>query len=92
MVTVTVAATGLALATFTELVTAHVAGLTAPEGIVVTAHVKLTVPVNPPLGDTLMVDVLPVVAPAATVMFPPLLSAKLGAVVTVTVFDPEAVR
>jgi hypothetical protein len=78
VVTVTVAATGLALATFTELVTPHVAGLTAPDGMVVTAQVRLTVPVNPPLGDTLMVDVFPVVAAAAMEMFPPLLSVKLG--------------
>lgn len=47
---------------------AQVAGLLAAVGL--TAQVRATVPVKPPEGVTLMVEVLPVVAPAATVMAP----------------------
>jgi hypothetical protein len=89
--TVNVAATAVALITFTELVTPHVAGVEAPEGMVVTAQLRLTMPVNPPLGVTEIDEVLPVEAPAAKLRLPPLLRPKLGAEVTVTVFDPEAV-
>ena len=78
VVTVTVAVTAVALTTLTELVTPQVAGLTAPDGMVVTAQLRLTMPVNPPLGVTLMVDVLPEVAPAAMEMLPLLPSVKLG--------------
>jgi hypothetical protein len=43
----------------------HVAGLVAPLGLPVTAQVRSTVEVNEPLiGATVMVDVLPLVAPA----------------------------
>ena len=41
----------------------HVAGLVAPDGPL-TAQVRPTAPVNPPEGVTVIVDVLPVVAPA----------------------------
>lgn len=35
--------------------------------VVVTAHTRFTFPVNPPEGVTVMVEVLPVVAPGAIV-------------------------
>lgn len=54
----------------TEGVTAQVAGLAAPAGFVVKAQPRATAPVRPPDGVTVLVDVLPVVAPAATVMVP----------------------
>jgi hypothetical protein len=76
----------------TELVTPQVAGLVAPAGIVVTAQETLTVPVNPFDGVTVIVAVLPVADAAANEILPPLVRPKLGAVVTVTVFDPDAVR
>ena len=41
----------------------QVTGLVAPAGCVVTEQARLTVPVSPPEGVTVMVDVLPVVAP-----------------------------
>jgi hypothetical protein len=84
VVTVTVALAGPAPVTFTELVTPQVAGLTAPVGMVVTAQERLTVPVKPFVGLAEIDEVLPVVAPAAKVMLPPLLRVKLGAGVTVT--------
>lgn len=43
----------------------------------VTAQLNATEPVKPPIGVTVMVEVLPVVAPAFTVMLPLLLRAKL---------------
>jgi hypothetical protein len=44
----------------------HVGRLVAPDGLAVTAHVKLTVPVKPAAaGVTAMVEVFPVVAPGA---------------------------
>jgi hypothetical protein len=75
-----------------EGVTAQVAGLTAPVGIVVTAQVRPTDPVNPFEGVTVIVDVFPVVALASTLMLPLLVRPKLGvgAAVTVTVFVPVA--
>jgi hypothetical protein len=48
----------------------HVTGLVAPLGEVVTAQLRSTAPVNPPAGVTLIVEVLPVVAPWVTTMFP----------------------
>ena len=43
-----------------------------------TAQVSPTIPVNPPIGDTVMVEVLFVVAPAVPMlMFPLLVTAKL---------------
>ena len=64
----------------------HVAGLVAPVGPA-TAHVRLTAPVNPFDGVAVIVDVLPVVAPAVMLMLPLLVRAKLetGAVLTVTI-------
>lgn len=64
----------------------HVTGLVAPVGPA-TAQVRSTAPVNPFDGVAVMVDVLPVVAPAVMLRFPLLVRAKLetGAVATVTV-------
>jgi hypothetical protein len=63
----------------------------APEGLEVIAAVSATLPLNPPVGITVMVEVFPVVAPGETVTVAPLI-AKFGftGVVTVTVFDPDA--
>jgi hypothetical protein len=64
----------------------HVAGPLAAIGL--TAQLKLTAPLNPFDPVALIVDVLPVIAPGLTVMFPLLLRAKLGfttTAVTVTV-------
>lgn len=55
----------------------HVAGLVALEGVVVTAQARLTVPVNEFVGVTVMVAVLPLVAPGTKLMLPLLLSEKL---------------
>ena len=54
----------------------HVAGLVAPEGPI-TAQVSPTAPLNPFDGETVIVDVLPVVAPATRLMLPLLLSRKV---------------
>ena len=48
----------------------QVRGLAAPAGAVVTAQVRFTVLLNPPDGVTVIVDVLPDVAPAFTVIAP----------------------
>jgi hypothetical protein len=57
-----------------------VGGSVAPDGLDATAAVRVTLPVNSPLGITVMVVVLPVVAPGELmVMAPPLVSVKLGA-------------
>ena len=49
----------------------------APAGLDVIVAVSATLPVNPPLGVTVIVDWLPVFAPGATVTAVPLI-AKLG--------------
>jgi hypothetical protein len=41
-------------------------GAKAPLGLVVSAAVRATLPVKPPVGVTVIVEVLPVVAPGAT--------------------------
>jgi hypothetical protein len=68
----------------------HVAGLVAPVGLA-TTQVRLTAPVNPFDGVAVIVDVLPVVAPAVMLMLPLLVRAKLGsdavATATVTALD-----
>jgi len=63
----------------------------APAGLDVMVAVSATLPVKPPLGVTVIVDVFPVVAPFAILTAAPLI-VKLGltTVVTVTVFDPDA--
>jgi hypothetical protein len=50
----------------------RVGGYWAPEGLEVTVAVRATLPVKPPLGVTVRVEVLPVVAPRATVSAVPL--------------------
>jgi hypothetical protein len=57
----------------------QVTGLVAPAGAVVTAQVKATVPANAFDGVTVMVEVLPVVAPGTTETAVPVI-AKLGEV------------
>jgi hypothetical protein len=58
----------------------QVAGLVALVGVVVSAQESVTVPVNEFAGVTVMVEVLPEVAPGATLMLPLLVSVKLVAV------------
>jgi hypothetical protein len=53
-------------------------GAVIPPGGFVMVQLRVTAPVNPLEGVTLIVDVLPVVAPGLTAMLPLLLSAKLG--------------
>jgi hypothetical protein len=45
----------------------HVAGSIAPEGLEVREHLRLTAPTKPASGFTVIVEVLPEVAPALTV-------------------------
>jgi hypothetical protein len=72
----------------------QVAGSLAAAGVI--AQLRLIVPVNPPDGVKLIVEVLPVVAPGATLIAAPLME-KLGksmvyvAVATVLVESPLAV-
>jgi hypothetical protein len=54
-----------------------VGGTTAPLGLVVRAAVRATLPVKPPVGVTVIVDALPVVAPAVMLTAVPL-TVKLG--------------
>jgi hypothetical protein len=49
----------------------HVGRFIAPEGLDVRAHFRFTAPRKPPFGVTIMVDVLPEVAPAITVTAEP---------------------
>jgi hypothetical protein len=59
---------------------------TAPSGLDARAAVRVTFPVKPPLGMTLIVVVLPVVVPGELmVMAPPLVIVKLGATYALTV-------
>ena len=82
---VSVAVTAVVPVTVSEAGTVQVTGLTALAGDVVTAQLRATVPVNPFEGVMLTVDVLPVVAPAATVIAPLFVSAKVGVGAAVTV-------
>ena len=54
-----------------------VGGANAPLGLVVRAAVRATLPVKPPVGVTVIVEVLPVVAPAVKLTAVPL-TVKLG--------------
>jgi hypothetical protein len=65
-----------------------VGGYCAPDGLEVMAAISATLPVKPPAGVTVIVDVFPVVAPGATVTAVPL-NAKEG-LVTDTEAVPEA--
>ena len=64
-------------------------GATAPAGPDVMAAVSPTLPVNPPAGDTEMLEVFPVVAPGAAETGVPV-KVKVGfdGIVTVTDVDP----
>ena len=55
----------------------QVVGLVAPEGELVMEQVSVTVPVNELAGLTVILEVLPEVAPGATEIFPLLVSVKL---------------
>ena len=68
----------------------HVAGSLAAVGLM--EQLKLTAPVKPPEGVTVIVEVLPVLAPEETVMLPLLVRVKLGLVVTLTVSVVVSVR
>lgn len=52
-------------------------GIEAPLGLVVITAIRATLPVKPPVGVMVMVEVLPVVAPGATLTAVPL-TVKLG--------------
>jgi hypothetical protein len=54
-----------------------VGGVVTPLGLLVRAAVRVTLPVKPPVGVTVIVEVLPVVAPAA-MLTGVLLTVKLG--------------
>lgn len=97
VVTVRVAVCEAAPDTLTDPgVNAHVAGSFAPLGPA-TEQARATLPVKPPEGVTVIVDVLPVAAPAASVRLVGLaLRAKVGAdaltvilTVAVSVMPPE---
>jgi hypothetical protein len=60
-----------------------------PLQLAVTKPVSTTLPVKPPVGVTVMVEVFPVVAPAVTVTGVPVI-VKPGGAVTVTEACPEA--
>jgi hypothetical protein len=64
----------------------------APAGLDVTAAVSVTLPMKPPIGVTVMVEVFPVVAPGLTDTAVPVI-VKLGvcAAVTATELVPVAV-
>jgi hypothetical protein len=66
----------------TGVVTAQVPGLAEAVGVI--AQVSATFPVNPPAGVTVIVAVLPLVAPAWKLILPLFVSAKLGGALTVT--------
>jgi hypothetical protein len=68
----------------------RVGGFCAPLGLEVTAAVRATLPVKPPLGVTVMVEVFPVVAPAVTVTAVPVIVKPGVPLVTVTEAVPEA--
>jgi hypothetical protein len=75
-----------------EGVTPQVAGLVAPVGAMVTAQERLTAPVNPLEGVTVIMDVLAVAALASTVILPLFASTKPGggAAATTTELVPVA--
>jgi hypothetical protein len=58
----------------------RVGGSTAPLGLLVIAAISCTLPVKPPLGLIVMVEVFPLVAPAAIVTaVPPMVNAGVAA-------------
>ena len=74
--TVTVVVAAEVPLTVTDAGIVQVGGSFGLEMLVVTAQEKSTSPVNPLAGVTVMVEVLPVVAPGAMVIAPPLVSAN----------------
>jgi hypothetical protein len=85
VVTVRVAVAGLAPVITTGLVEPKlkVGKLTAPLGLDVIAALSVTEPVKPPIGETVMVEALPAVAPGATVTAVPLIVNVGGGMFTV---------
>src|ERR1700761_1040082 len=84
--TVSIEATGVAPVMLTDAgAIAQVIGSTAPAGELVTAHARLTVPVYPPSGVTLIVAELPLEEPAWRLRGPLLLSERFGITPAVTV-------
>jgi hypothetical protein len=75
LLTVRLAVVALLPETVTEAGTSQVGALVGLAMLVVTAHERLTCPVNPPDGVMLTAEVLPLVAPGAIVM--PLLLPRL---------------
>ena len=69
----------------------QVSGFAAPAGLVVTAHVRAMAEENPPEGVTVIVVVLPEVAPWVVVMAPAALREKSAGKVTVTLTTVEDV-
>ena len=68
----------------------NVGGYWAPVGLAVTAAVSTTLPVKPPAGVTVMVEVFPVVAPGETVTaVPPIVKLGVGAII-VAVHVPKS--
>ena len=93
VVIVIVAVAGDVPAIFTDVAPiAHVGGAIGFVKAVVTEQLRVTVPVKPPDGVIVIVDVFPMVAPGMTVMPPLLLNVKSGldCWVTVTAADPVA--
>ncbi len=65
-------------------------GYFAPAGDPVSAQVRLTGPVNPPIGDTITLEVLPVVAPGAAIVLGAPLTLKGSVSADITVEDTDA--
>jgi hypothetical protein len=91
MVRMAVPAVALVMLTGVVGTKLNVGEFCAPIGLDVRAAVNATLPVKPPPGVTVIIDVFPVVAPAEPVTAVPL-TVKVGltAVVTVTEPVPEA--
>jgi len=69
----------------------RVGSCTAPVGLLVIVAMNCTLPVKPPLGVIVMVEVFPLVAPGARVTSePPMLKSCGTNAVTVTVAVPDA--
>jgi hypothetical protein len=86
-VSVAVAAVAPVIATGVVEPKLTVGGYCAPVGLEVIAAVSATLPVNPPVGVRVIVEVFPVVAPGATVTAGPF-NVKLGGAVTVIEAEP----
>jgi hypothetical protein len=84
LLAVRVAVTALEPVMFSEAGMLQLTGLVGLLGVLVTAQLSVTAPVNPFDVVMLIVEVLPVVAPWVTEMLPLLLSAKFEPAVTVT--------